>query len=100
MEILIQPAIDYLRENLGYDENEDYDVDALLFQQGFDGYPIEVADGVKFEIPEGYIGSIIDDGHVYYLRNEISEGVWEDEEIFDDLEAGHYSLCGNIIKTN
>ena len=76
MEILIQPAIDYLRENLGYDENEDYDVDALLFQQGFDGYPIEVADGVKFEIPEGYIGSIIDDGHVYYLRNEISEGVW------------------------
>lgn len=97
MEILIQPTIDNLREDLDYDENEDYIVDALLFQQGFNGYPIEVADGEKFEIPEGFIGNIIDDGHIYYLRNEISEGVWEDEEIFDELEAGLYSLYGNII---
>lgn len=99
MEILIQPTIDNLREDLGYDENEDYNVDALLFQQGFDGYPIEVEDGVKFEIPEGYIGSIIDDGHVYYLRNEISEGVWENEEFYSYLESGLYILNDDVISS-
>lgn len=34
MEILIQPTIDNLREDLGYNDYEDVDEDALLFQQG------------------------------------------------------------------
>ena len=99
MEILIQPTIDNLREDFSYDENEDYNVDDLLFQQGFDGYPIEVADGEKFKIPKGYIGSIIEDGHVYYLRNEISEGVWENEEFYGDLESGLYILNDDVISS-
>lgn len=44
MKILIQPTIDNLREDLGYDDYEDVDEESLLFQQGFDGYPM-VEDG-------------------------------------------------------
>lgn len=97
MEILLQPTVDNLREDLGYDDYEDVDEEALLFQQGFDGTPIEVADGEKFEIPEGYIGSIIDDDKVYYLKTEIEEGVWDSEELYGDLEAGSYILNDNVI---
>ena len=97
MEILIQPTVDNLREDLGYDDYEDVDEEALLFQQGFDGTPIEVEDGEKFEIPEGYIGSIIDDDKVYYLKTEIEEGVWDTEEFYGDLEAGSYILNDGVI---
>ena len=55
MKILIQPTIDNLRKDLGYDDYEDVDEDALLFQQGFDGYPMKLEDVDTFEIPEGYI---------------------------------------------
>ena len=30
---------------LGYDDYEDVDEESLLFQQGFDGYPMKVEDG-------------------------------------------------------
>lgn len=97
MEILIQPTFNNLREDLGYDDYEDVDEEALLFQQGFDGTPIAVEDGEKFEIPKGYIGSIIDDEEVYYLKTEIEEGVWDSEELYGDLEAGSYILNDNVI---
>ena len=97
MEILLQPTIDNLREDLGYDDYEDVDEEALLFQQGFDGTPIEVEDGEKFEIPEGYIGSIIDDDNVYYLKTEIEDGVWDTEELYGDLEAGSYILNDGVV---
>ena len=42
MEILIQPTINNLLDDLGIDESEDYNVDALLFRQGFESYPMEV----------------------------------------------------------
>lgn len=97
MEILIQPTIDNLLEGLGYDEFEDYNVESLLFRQGFDSHPIEVRDGEKFEIPNGYIGNIIDDDRVYYLKTEIEEGVWDTEELCGDLEAGSYILNDGVI---
>ncbi len=97
MEILIQHTIDNLRKDLGYEDCEDVNEEALLFQQGFDGYPIEVEDGEKFVIPEGYKGSIIDDGNVYYMKIEIAEGNWDTEEIYCDLEAGSYLLNDNVI---
>ena len=97
MKILIQPTIDNLREDLGYDDYEDVDEESLLFQQGFDGTPMDVEDGEKFEIPEGYIGSIIDDDEVYYLKTEIADGVWDKEELYGDLEAGSYMLNDGII---
>ena len=97
MKILIQPTIDNLREDLGYDDYEDVDEESLLFQQGFDGTPMDVEDGEKFEIPEGYIGSIIDDDEVYYLKTEIADGVWDKEELYGDLKAGSYMLNDGII---
>lgn len=97
MKILIQPTIDNLREDLGYDDYEDVDEESLLFQQGFDGTPMDVEDGEKFEIPEGYIGSIIEDDEVYYLKTEIADGVWDKEELYGDLEAGSYMLNDGVI---
>lgn len=97
MKILIQPTIDNLRKDLGYDDYEDVDEDALLFQQGFDGTPMDVEDGEKFEIPKGYIGSIIEDDEVYYLKTEIADGVWDKEELYGDLEAGSYMLNDGVI---
>ena len=97
MEILIQPTVDNLREDLGYDEYEDVDEEALLFQQGYEGDLITVDDGETFEIPEGYIGSIIDDGLTYYVKREIFDGTWEKEELYGELEEGRYKLEGDII---
>ena len=97
MEILIQPTIDNLREELGYDDYDDVDEDALLFQQGYEGDIITVEDGEKFEIPEGYIGSIINDDNVYYMKHQIAEGYWEKYEFYDDLDAGSYMLSDFVI---
>lgn len=97
MEILIQPTIDNLREDLGYDEYDDVEEEALLFQQGYDGDLITVDDGETFEIPEGYIGNIIEDGNTYYIETEIMPGLIEKEEFCGDLEAGLYKLNDDII---
>ena len=79
MKLFIKPTFDNIREDLGYDEFEDVDEDAIMFQQGYDGDIMEVEDGESFEIPKGYVASII-------------------EEIYDDIDAGWYSLNGNTIK--
>ena len=88
MKILIQPTIDNLREDLGYYDYEDVDEESLLFQQGFDGTPMDVEDGEKFEIPEGYIGGIIDDNSTYYVKRKICDGIWEREKFYGELEEG------------
>lgn len=97
MEILIQPTIDNLREDLEYDDYEDVDEEALLFQQGYDGDLITVDEGESFEIPEGYIGDIIEDDNTYYIETEIMPGIIEKEEFFGELEAGLYKLNDGII---
>ena len=97
MEILIQPTIDTLCEDLDYDEYEDSNVDALLFKQGYESCPIEVMNGDSFEIPEGFIGRIADDENSYFMIVEIAEGIWEKVEILDELEAGYYCLNNDII---
>ena len=97
MEILIQPTIDNLREDLGYNDYEDVDEDALLFQQGYNGDLIIVDDGESFEIPEGYIGNIIEDATTYYIEIEIMPGLIDKEEFIGELEAGLYKLNDGII---
>lgn len=52
---------------MGYEEWEEVD-EALLFQQGYDGYVIEVEDGEAFEIPVGSEGQIINDKITYYMN--------------------------------
>jgi hypothetical protein len=96
MELLIQPTLDSVREDMGYEEWEDVD-DVLLFQQGYDSVCMEVEDGDSFVIPEGFIGRIADEGMSYYMNIEVADGVWEKEELFGELEAGNYNLNGNII---
>ena len=91
MEILVKQTIDSLREDLGYEEWEDVNTDALLFRQGYEGYVMEVEDGETFEIPEGYICQIIDEG-TYYMNIEIFEGEFEKEIIETDLQPGSYKL--------
>ena len=77
MKLFIKPTFDNIREDLGYDEFEDVDEDAIMFQQGYDGDIMEVEDGESFEN---------------------FEGNWDKEEIYDDIDAGWYSLNGNTIK--
>ena len=55
MKLFIKPTFDNIREDLGYDEFEDVDEDAIMFQQGYDGDIMEVEDGESFEIPKGYV---------------------------------------------
>lgn len=96
MNILIKQTLETLREDLGYEEWEDINEDALLFRQGYDGYVIEVEDGDSFEIPEGTEGQIMDD-NTYYFNEEIFENMFEKVEIEGDLCAGHYKLEGDVI---
>ena len=81
MKLFIKPTFDNIREDLGYDEFEDVDEDAIMFQQGYDGDIMEVEDGESFE-----------------MLFEYFEGNWDKEEIYDDIDAGWYSLNGNTIK--
>lgn len=97
MEIFIKPAIDSLQKYFGYDEWEEVDEDALLFQQGYDGYVIEVEDGETFEIPEDCEGEIIDEDETYFMNVEIFEDVFDKEEIEDSLLPGSYRLEGDLI---
>lgn len=94
MKLFIKPTLDNIREDLGYDEFEDVDEETLLFQQGYDGDVMVVEDGESFEIPEGYLASIVEDEPHF----ECFDGYWDKEEIYDDLDAGRYSLNGNTIK--
>ena len=80
MKLFIKPTFDNIREDLGYDEFEDVDEDAIMFQQGYDGDIMEVED------------------EPYYMLFEYFEGNWDKEEIYDDIDAGWYSLNGNTIK--
>ena len=48
MKLFIKPTFDNIREDLGYDEFEDVDEDAIMFQQGYDGDIMEVEDGESF----------------------------------------------------
>lgn len=42
MKLFIKPTFDNIREDLGYDEFEDVDEDAIMFRQGYDGDIMEV----------------------------------------------------------
>ena len=76
MKLFIKPTFDNIREDLGYDEFEDVDEDAIMLQQGYDGDIMEVEDGESFEIPKGYVASIIEDEPYYTLEIGVSFSVW------------------------
>ena len=42
--LFLTPEFDTIRDEMGYDENDDFDAYDILFQQGYDGEMIEVED--------------------------------------------------------
>ena len=58
LEILIQPSLDSTRESMDYEEHDDYDSDAVLYQQGFDMDVMSVSPGERFSIGNEYTGQI------------------------------------------
>lgn len=97
MQIFIKQTIDSLREEMDYEEWEEVNEDSLLFQQGYDGYVIEVEDGDSFEIPEGSEGQIIDEDATYFMNVEVFDDVFDKEEIEGSLMSGLYRLEGDLI---
>lgn len=97
MQVLIKQTISSLRKDLGYDEWDEVNEHALLFQQGFLGDVMEIEDGETFEIPEDAEGEILDDDATYYMNVEIFEDVFEKIKIEGDLKPGIYRLDGDLI---
>ena len=85
--LFLTPEFDTIRDEMGYDENDDFDAYDILFQQGYDGEMIEVEENEIFEIPEGYIATIqaTDTNDEFYILDE-GEDVFEKE----DSKQKHY----------
>ena len=66
--LALTPEFEMLRDELGYDEYEDFDAYDIMFQQGYDRQLIEVADGETFEVPEGYRATLEGDELTFTYR--------------------------------
>ncbi|HIZ26459.1 hypothetical protein [Barnesiella sp. An55] len=91
--LALTPEFEMLRDDMGYDEYEDFDAYDILFQQGYDRQLIEVEDGETFEVPEGYQATIqsddSDDTEFYLLECEADLSNKENF-IADSLPGGNY----------
>lgn len=92
LQIFIMPSFDSARESLGYEEYDDYNVDAVLYQQGYDGAHINIEDEEIFEIPKDYVGRINSDERYYLLSSEEELDEKEFYLLEDDLSKGRYKL--------
>lgn len=92
LQVFIMPGFDSVRESLGYEEYDDYNVDSILFKQGYDGVHQVIKDEEIFEIPEDHIGRISSESEFYLLTSEEDRGEKEFYVIEDDLNAGRYKL--------
>lgn len=97
MRLYIKPTLDNVQGDLGYNENDEVNIDSLLFQQGFDIDMVDVDDDERFEIPVGFVGEIDNEEESFFLKTMIDDDLWDKEEIFDELEAGIYLLEGDTI---
>lgn len=114
MKLFLEPTIESLKND--YEENDFMDEEQfdeeLLVRQGYESETMEVEDGEEFEIPEGMCASVMvnekdtsgeyefdeDDEEVYQLYVEVDDGVWAEEPIQGNLQAGRYELDGHLIK--
>ena len=92
LQLFIMPSFDSTRESLGYDMFDDYDADAILFQQGYDGSQFDVADNEIFEVPRRFIGRINCEGDYYLIDYKDSLKRKENFRIEDDLRPGRYKF--------
>ncbi len=86
LEILITPSYESTRDSMAFSEDDDYDGDAVLFQQGYDMDVIEVEPGDDFEIEEDFGGQINCEETQYKLIKIKEE--WEDEWDEEEYIAG------------
>lgn len=98
MELYLMPTLESSQETLDYDFIDEENIDALLFQQGYDMDCVEVEDGDTFEVPKGMIGRVSSEDGTYYIQVETMDGDFENEPIREDLDAGKYKLDGDLIK--
>lgn len=98
MELYLMPTLESIQETLDYDFIDEENIDALLFQQGYDMDRVEVEDGDTFKIPEGMIGRVSAEDGAYYIQVETMDGDFEKGPIREDLDAGKYKLDGDLIK--
>jgi hypothetical protein len=86
LEILITPSYESTRDSMNFSEDDDYDGDAVLFQQGYDMDVMEVEPGDDFEIEENCKGQVNCE-ETQYKFIKIKEE-WEDEWNEEDYHAG------------
>ena len=86
LEILIKPSFDSTRKSMGISKHEDYDSDAVLFQQGYNMFPLNIEPGEKFKIKKNFTGHIDCEETQYKLINIKEE--WEDD--VDEWDEDNY----------
>ena len=93
------PTIESICEDYGLDYYDDSNTRELLEQQGLEAYHIEVNDGESFEIPQDFIGRIVQDEQIFYKKVLVDEDMdyYDKEEILDDLPAGQYKLDEDTV---
>ncbi len=88
LEIIITPSYESTRNSMAFSEDDDYDGDAVLFQQGYDMDVMEVEPGDTFEIDDDCKGQVNCEETQYKLIKVKEE--WEEEpnEWDEDYIAG------------
>lgn len=88
LQLFLMPSFEAVRESMGFDEFDEDNTEAILFQQGYNGSIIDILDGQIFKIKEGFIGRINSKGNYYLLSDE------EDLEDKKDYQIENEILCG------
>ena len=105
LEILIKPSFDSTRKSMGISKHEDYDSDAVLFQQGYNMFPLNIEPGEKFKIKKNFTGHIdCEETQYKFIRKkeewETEEDLWEEEYEDDEnisLGPGKYMFLDDGI---
>ena len=85
IEILLKPSYHRIITELGYDENEDYNEDDILHQQGYNTEILEIIPGEEFSIDLNYENGYLDNPEdKYKLIFKKNEEEWDGEN--DDWE--------------
>ena len=98
LEILIKPTLDSTRDSMDISEDDDYDGDDVLRQQGNDMDGMLVSPGDDFSIDNGYSGQIDCENTSYKIKNKKMKYDDDfDDEIFRDgdfieLVPGNYKF--------
>jgi len=78
------PNFNQTRKGLGFEEHEDYDSDAVRFQQGYDIQQIDVEPGEKFSISRKWESAQVQcEGREIKF---ITKNEWGDEDIEENNE--------------